>query len=356
MVNSVDILNQLTSAVITLNADLHISFLNDAAEALCRHSREYCLDQTIDTLFTELPFGNSMLEDCLRNFQAITLREVVIRPLGSQNEVHVNLAISPLNSHELLLEFEPIDRILRISLEDNLRSAQAVSQTFLRGLAHELGNPLGGIRGAAQLLHELLEERDHREYTQIILNETDRLRLLVSRMLIPSHSNQHEDFNIHEVLEQVLKVLIGDDALDFQRFSVVRHYDPSVPEIHGNKNQIIQALLNVVKNAAEALVDIDEPALTIRTGVTHQFTIGATRHPIVLQVEIQDNGPGIAPGLLSQVFFPMITTKVKGSGLGLAITQTIVGRHHGIVSCSSRPGKTSFLITLPVIHPKPDSH
>jgi two-component system nitrogen regulation sensor histidine kinase GlnL len=231
---------------------------------------------------------------------------------------------------------------MRISNEEQLLVQQQSSQELVRGLAHEIKNPLGGIKGAAQLLDLELED-DLREYTRVIIGEADRLKNLVNRLLGPNQLPKVAELNIHEVLErvrQLLKVEYGD------RLNLVFDYDPSIPSIVGDAEQLIQAILNIAKNAARELDE--EGELMFRTRILRQFTIGSQRHRLVAQIDIEDNGPGIPDELRETVFLPMVSGSAEGVGLGLSISQSLVARHNGLIEFESKPGKTVFTVYLPV--------
>ncbi|MEM8547632.1 MAG: nitrogen regulation protein NR(II), partial [Pseudomonadota bacterium] len=235
--------------------------------------------------------------------------------------------------------------LLKISREEGLISAQEATRSVVRGLAHEIKNPLGGVRGAAQLLARALPDEHLREYTSIIIEEADRLRDLVDRMLGPKRQLQVAPVNIHEVTEHV-RNLIGAEAGDATE--LLRDYDPSLPSIVGDRPQLIQAVLNIVRNAYQATEGLDHGSITLRTRSHRQFTIGTRRHRLVCRLDIEDNGPGIPEDLQHAIFVPMISSRAEGTGLGLSISQAIINRHQGLLDCTSEPGKTIFTIYLPM--------
>jgi two-component system nitrogen regulation sensor histidine kinase GlnL len=218
-----------------------------------------------------------------------------------------------------------------------------ITNNLLRGLAHEVKNPLGGIRGAAQLLARALDDARFHEYTEIIISETDRLRLLVDRMLGPSESIKLEPLNIYTVLERVRLVV---DAEAVGSVEIIRDYDPSLPEINGDRDMLVQALLNVVRNAVQA-VNRGGGTVSIKTRVQRKFTIGTTVHRLVVRIDITDTGPGVAPDIASSIFFPMVSGNAGGSGLGLPIANTLIHRHGGLIGFVSEPGNTVFTVWLP---------
>jgi two-component system nitrogen regulation sensor histidine kinase GlnL len=219
---------------------------------------------------------------------------------------------------------------------------------LVRGLAHEIKNPLGGLRGAAQLLARELASEQLADYTNVIIEEADRLRNLVDRLLSAPRRITREPVNIHEVLERVRHLV---EAESHGALSIQRDFDPSIPELHGDREQLIQAVLNVARNARQALareVPRSVPQLGFRTRAQRQFTIGSQRHRLVCQVEISDNGPGVPPELLETLFLPMVSGRADGTGLGLAIAQSIINQHQGLIECRSRPGQTTFTLLLPL--------
>ncbi|KZZ56909.1 nitrogen regulation protein NR(II), partial [Oleiphilus sp. HI0123] len=249
----------------------------------------------------------------------------------------------------LLIEMQAKDRLKRISREEQLHENQETAQILVRGFAHEVKNPLGGIRGAAQLLDAELTNPEHHEYTQIIMSESDRLRSLVDRMLGSNKALKRCETNIHEILERVHTLIHAESA---GKINIIRDYDPSIPEFLGDKSQLIQAFLNIAKNALQALSEQKDenpsPQIVLRTRTLRQFTIGHTRHRLVLKVDIIDNGPGIPKDSIQNIFYPMISGRAEGTGLGLSITQSIFTKHDGLVECESKPGKTDFIIYIPI--------
>lgn len=220
---------------------------------------------------------------------------------------------------------------------------QNAARMLLRGLAHEIKNPLGGLRGAAQLLDQELPDDELREYTRIIIEESDRLQSLVDRMLAPNKPPHKSLINIHRVLERVRQLVQVEAPVGVK---LNRDYDPSMPALYGDGDQLIQAILNIVRNAAQALGD--KGKITIRTRIHRQVTIGLNRHPLVAKIDVVDDGPGIKAELLNQIFYPMVTGRAEGTGLGLSIAQSLISQHGGLVECESKPGETIFSIFLPL--------
>ena len=248
--------------------------------------------------------------------------------------------------------FEIINKDFSHEIRERLRSQanQEVTSAFVKGLAHEIKNPLSGIRGAAQLLSQKLPQEHLNEYTDIIINQTDRLTSLVNNILGPNKMPSFELQNIHAPLESVLGLLQQD--LSESGIDLIKDYDPSIPEISIDNYLLEQSILNLVKNAKESLEEgeVFSPEIRIVTRVLRQEFLGQTQHKTVCSISVADNGPGIPKDLKDSIFFPMISSKATGSGLGLSITQGIISQHNGIIKCESEPGKTEFSILIPIKH------
>ncbi len=344
------LLDQLATAIVVLGDDLRIRFLNQAAESLFEVSRLRLVGEAHTRLFCDPAATRSELTDALTNGQGFTKRGASVRgPNGIELSVdYVVSVVLDRHDPELLIEITPLDRLMRINREDHQTSVQETTRKLVRGLAHEIKNPLGGIRGAAQLLERELATERQRDYTRVIIEEADRLRNLVDRMLGPSHLPQISAVNLHQVLERVIQLV---DAEEPGRICIRRDYDPSLPEIQADLEQLIQAVLNIVRNAQQALTHTDAPRIDLKTRVIRQFTMGNVRHRLVARIDITDNGPGIPAELFDRIYYPMISGRAEGSGLGLSITQSIVNQHHGLIECESRPGETTFTIYLPLEQP-----
>lgn len=344
--HSTMILDSLSTAVLLFDAELRLRYINSAGENLLAVSAKTVLGATAGEL---VPCPTAAVDERLRESivtrQPFTEREVEVKRPDRQ-VIRVNCTILPLQGEQtpfdLLMELQQVDRQLRIAREEYLISQHHATQALLRGLAHEIKNPLGGLRGAAQLLERELPNPGLREYTRIIIDEADRLQTLLNRMLGPNQLPQRRALNIHHVIEHVLGLVEAEFP---GGPAIVRDYDPSIPEITGDSDRLIQAILNITRNGAHA-AGLDGQ-LTLRTRVLRQFTIGSIRHRLVLRVDIQDNGPGIADDLMPRIFFPMISGRAGGTGLGLAIAQELVNQHQGLIECDSRPGCTCFYVYLP---------
>ncbi|WP_137108939.1 nitrogen regulation protein NR(II) [Pseudomonas asiatica] len=344
------LLDNLTTATLLLNAELRLEYMNPAAEMLLAVSGQRSHGQFISELFTESTEALSSLRQAVEQAHPFTKREAQLTSLTGQT-ITVDYAVTPI-LHQgqtlLLLEVHPRDRLLRITKEEAQLSKQETTKMLVRGLAHEIKNPLGGIRGAAQLLARELPEEGLRDYTNVIIEEADRLRNLVDRMLGSNKLPSLAMTNIHEVLERVCSLV---EAESQDCITLVRDYDPSLPDVLVDREQMIQAVLNIVRNAMQAISSQNELRLgriTLRSRALRQFTIGHVRHRLVARVEIIDNGPGIPPELQDTLFYPMVSGRPDGTGLGLAITQNIISQHQGLIECESHAGHTAFSIYLPL--------
>lgn len=340
------VLDSLTVAVLLFNQELRLIYLNPAAEVLFASSARQMLGAHVRDLVS-CPAGEMErdLKIALASGQPFSEREVLL-PFPDGREVTVDCTISPIRDGEgpmeILVELQQKDHQLRITREERLISQHHAARQLVRGLAHEIKNPLGGLRGAAQLLERELPDESLREYTQIIIAEADRLQALMNRMLGPNKLPKREEVNIHQILERVRQLALaesGDEAV------IRRDYDPSIPTLLGDADQLIQALLNLVRNATRA--SGSGGILILRTRILRQFTIGNQRHRLVIKIDVEDNGPGISAEVMSRLFYPMIGN-TSGSGLGLSIAQSLVNLHHGLIECTSRPGETVFSVLLPV--------
>jgi two-component system nitrogen regulation sensor histidine kinase GlnL len=243
----------------------------------------------------------------------------------------------------LLLEFLVIDRHVRIAREEALVTQQTHNRLLLRGLAHEIKNPLGGLRGAAQLLEREVDDGGLQEYTSIIIREADRLLYLLDSMLAPVSTLRSDPVNIHDPLEHVRKILLADAR---EQVTFKTDYDPSIPEQKTDRDRLTQVLLNIAINAVHAVGERGN--IVFQTRVRNNFTLGGTRHSLVTCVRIIDDGPGIAPQMLEQIFYPFVSGRHGGSGLGLSIAQQIINQLGGLIECDSEPGKTIFTVLLPL--------
>lgn len=342
------LLDNLNTAVLLLTDQLIIEYINPACENLLHISSRQAIGTPLQkVILLEQSFEQRLLK-ASKDLHPISEYETSTRlPIGRKLTIDYVLTplLQPDHSVRLMLEISHMDRHIRIAREEKLLSEQSATRNLVRGMAHEIKNPLGGLRGAAQLLERELHSEELKEYTQIIIGEADRLQALVDRMLGPNSLPMKRNTNIHQVLEHVRQLLsaeLGDD--DHTRFKL--DYDPSLPEIMADSNMLIQAALNITRNAIQALDGKGE--ITFKTRPLRHFTIGHNHYRLALQADIIDNGPGIAEELQEHVFFPMVTGRAEGTGLGLSIAQSLINQHDGLIKMHSQPGKTVFTIYLPI--------
>ena len=348
------LLENLSTAIILLDKQLCLSHINAAAESLLGLSGNRHLGEPIEKILIAADSTIVTLRETLDSGRPHTRREAILTTTsgGKIAKTTVDYTITPIEDiagNALIVEVQPIDRLLRISREETLFSAQESTHALLKGMAHEIKNPLGGLRGAAQLLEHELDNDELKEYTQIIIDEADRLRNLVDRMLGPAKPQNLSSINIHEVLERVRQLTEADAG---NRISIIRDYDPSIPNFTADPERLIQAALNITCNAVQALEskpdDGHKATITISSRVIRQFTIGGHNHKLVCRVDIRDNGPGIPYDIQDKVFIPMVSGHASNSGLGLSISQSIVNQHHGLIAFTSDVGDTCFSIYLPL--------
>lgn len=339
------ILENLNTAVLLFDDQLRLTYMNPAGEVMFAVSARHVLGLPAEDL-VPCPDLDKRLHDALTTRHPFTEREVNLL-IADGRTITVNCMVLPLHHFEappeMLMELHQVDRQLRITREEHLISQHQATQALLRGLAHEIKNPLGGLRGAAQLLESELPDKALRDYTRIIIDEADRLQTLMDRMLGPNRVLREQTLNIHHVLEHVRGLVLAECPAGPE---ITRDYDPSIPHLKADPDRLIQAFLNLLRNAVAAAGATG--LIWLRTRVLRQFTIGAHRHRLVLRVEVQDDGPGIPPELQDRIFFPMVSGQPGGTGLGLPIAQELINQHGGLIECESRPGNTQFFVYLPL--------
>lgn len=335
-----DVLDNLTTAVLVLDTSLRVCYINTATEVLFEISHRQAEHIPLQTL---LP-GEKKLVNSLRRVvstgQALIEREVRLFLPGS-GDILADCAMKMLDIDKpyVILELTQLDYQQRINRDENLHTQQQV----VRGLAHEIKNPLGGLRGAAQLLERQLDSEDLKEYTRIIITEADRLQNLMNRMLGPNQQPEKRDTNIHEVLQHVRQLV--DIEVD-ERLKFKIDYDPSIPDLYADFDQLIQIFLNIVRNAVQAMNGVG--LITLRTRIQRNITIEKRYYRMGVMVEVEDNGPGIPESLQESLFYPLVTGRADGTGLGLYLVQNLVQRNGGTVSCNSQPGRTVFSVLFPL--------
>ncbi|WP_172656540.1 nitrogen regulation protein NR(II) [Catenovulum maritimum] len=342
------IINNISSCMLILDAELKVMYANPAAENFFNLSIRRLNELSFDQLFRYSSLDLERVRQAVPTQQGFTDNEVSLVTLDEQHsmaELTFNPVIKDGNNY-LLVEIHAIDQLKRVSQESFVQSQMHASRDLIRGLAHEIKNPLGGIRGAAQLLDKMLTDNDLKECTQIIITQSDRLRNLVDRLLGPNKLPQRGLGNLHKIIEDV-RALIELETED-SKVTFARDYDPSIPDFIMDEEQIHQAFLNIARNAFQALQAQGQGKITFKTRIASQETIGGQRHKLVAIINIIDNGPGIPEHIRDTLFYPMITTKSDGTGLGLSIAQTLVNQHAGRIHCESWPGHTEFSVYIPI--------
>ena len=339
----------LATLVVVVRSDGMVLFANAALEDALGTSRRTIEGSHFPDSFTEPERLHNALHGAGSNeFAAIRYDAWLKRVAHDPLPVHVVLAQTD-KVGEVIIELLPLEAQAKQDREERLIDQAQATKELIRNLAHEIKNPLGGIRGAAQLLQMEIESRELTEYTQVIIHEADRLQTLVDRLLAP-HRRPHVvgDVNIHEVCERVRSLILAE----FPRgLEVVRDYDTSIPEFRGDREQLIQAVLNIAHNAAHALADrmaSSDAQLIFRTRIARQVTLGKQRHRLASELHVIDNGPGVLDSIKDRIFYPLVSGREGGSGLGLTLAQTFVQQHHGLIECESVVGKTDFKILIPL--------
>ncbi|WP_076415287.1 nitrogen regulation protein NR(II) [Shewanella sp. UCD-KL12] len=343
------LINNLVTAVIVIDVDLRLCYANAAAEQLLGIGSHRLTEHSLADNFQLLGVSTELLSNALRDNQGITVNTAPLVTLDNQHHT-VDITLTPLEQDQGLglLELRQVDQQRRIHQQLTLDAQQQAAQYLVRNLAHEIKNPLGGLRGAAQLLSKELQDPELNEFTDMIIEQADRLRNLVDRLLGPQKPTEHTQHNIHEVIQKVLKLVTMTLPENIQ---LKQDYDPSIPDIDMDPEQLQQAVLNIVQNAIQALEHEDpefKGAVVIKTRTQHQVTIGTQRHKLVIALSIIDNGPGIKAELMDTLFYPMVTGRDQGSGLGLSIAHNFARLHGGRIDCDSKPGLTEFTILLPI--------
>ena len=337
----------LVGAVCVLDAERIVRYLNAAAEELLGVSRRRVVGQALERVVSVDADWLHRLGAAIAADRAFTVREVALTPPHAEAPRLVDASVTPWQPAEgpalAVVELVPVDRHLRIAREESLRAQEEASRRLLRGVAHEIRNPLAGLRGAAQLLEAELETPALREYTQVIVREVDRLRDLVERMVGPVRPPERREINIHEVTEHVVQLLRAEAGPGVR---VATEYDPSIPVLRADRDQLVQALLNLARNALQAVGE--HGSVTLRTHTLRQFTVRHVRHRLVAAVEVVDDGPGIPEDLRETLFQPMVSGRAEGSGLGLTIAQSLAGRHGGLIECDTGADGTVFRMLLPL--------
>ena len=340
----------LATPVAVINGRGLVLFVNAALEDTLGQSRRALQGVHLAAYFVDKKPLEIALEGALTNEFAALRYEASLQRAHHEEVLPVHVIVAQTDqSDEVIVELLPIEQQTRQEREERLLDQAQANKELIRNLAHEIKNPLGGIRGAAQLLEMELDSKDLREYTQVIIHEADRLQTLVDRLLAP-HRRPHVvgDVNMHEVCERVRSLILAEFP---KGLKLLRDYDISIPEFRGDREQLIQAVLNIAHNAAQALTERraeGDAQIILRTRIARQVTFGKQRYRLALELHVIDNGPGVPDSIKDRIFFPLISGREGGSGLGLTLAQTFVQQHHGLIECESMPGRTDFKILIPL--------
>jgi len=333
-------LELLATAVVALDERFIVRYANPAAENLLATGAKSLIGQPFLALFSEKEALRASLQEARATHWDYAAQNVTYRRLGRE-PLPLSCVVTRIDGSglALLAELRPIEQQLRLAREERIVAGEQANRELIRNLAHEIKNPLGGLRGSAQLLERELHRPELREYTQVIIQEADRLQALMDRMLTPHRAPRIEPLSVHEVLERVRSLVNAE-------FGVVveRDYDPSLPDLVGDREQLIQAVLNIARNAAQA----GAAHIGFRTRAVRQITILRQRHRLALELQVIDDGPGVPAEIQERIFSPLVSGREGGTGLGLSLAQTYVQYHQGVIEFESRPGRTIFRILLPL--------
>ncbi len=344
------LIHSMKTAVIVVDEPLHVNYINDGGLNILETGLSQAIDRPLDEFFIPDSFNKERFINALKLGEEFTESELQLC-FKDGRSIMVDLQATLLSSDEhrsLLIEILPIDKQRKMSQETQQYAQQMAARELIRGLAHEIKNPLGGIRGAAQLLGKELTDPAHNEFTQMIIDQADRLRTLVDRLLGPNSLPQKRVCNVHEIIEKVRTVISADASYSIH---IERDYDPSIPELYADPDMLQQALLNIARNASQALksAKVERPVIGFRSRIERQCVIKGKRHNLCALISVIDNGPGVPVELKDTLFYPMVTSKQKGSGLGLSIAQTLADHHQGKIDVESFPGYTEFTLHFPIL-------
>ena len=351
-------LELLATAVVILDQKLRVEYVNAAAESLLAISGRVLQGHRFGEHFTNAGPFEEKLRHALAEEHGFWDQGLVLSR-AAHDPLEFNCIVTPTDTHGggLLIELRPIEQRLRVERDEQQLAQHLANRELIRNLAQEIKNPLGGLRGSAQLLEKELDRPELREYTQVIIKEADRLQALVDRLLTPHRLPHAVPMNLHEVCERVRSLILAEFPHGLR---IRRDYDSSIPEFRGDREQLIQAVLNIVRNGAQALLSARnsanqaaseagaEPEIRLRTRIIRQVTLARRRYRLALELQVTDNGPGIPAAIRDTIFFPLVSGREGGSGLGLTLAQTFIQQHNGVIECDSQPGRTTFKILLPL--------
>ncbi|MFO1321919.1 MAG: nitrogen regulation protein NR(II) [Burkholderiales bacterium] len=348
-------LDLLATAVMLVDDRDCLSYLNPAAENLFRASRKSMVGQTLADAFSDCRQLSAAAALARRDRCSYTQHELalVAGNGATLQKLHLTCTVTPFDVDHvtgLMIELAPLQQQLRIAREERLLDQTQANRELVRNLAHEIKNPLGALRGAAQLLERELDRQELREYTQVIMKEADRLQSLMDRMLTPHRLPRLVELNVHEVTERVRSLILAE----FPGITIERDYDISLPSLTGDREQLIQAVLNIARNAAQAMHG--HGTITFRSRIARRVTVAKKLYRLVICLDVIDDGPGIPEDIRERVFFPLVSGRDGGTGLGLTIAQTFVNQHHGLIEVESQPGRTCFTLLLPIKDTVVESH
>ncbi len=341
-----NILENLVTAVIVIEKNLTVKYVNPAATQLLNVSQSKISGSMLLTYVRELGVETSALLNSAETNQSLSINSTkLITHDGLIHTVDIMMTSLDPSAQLSLLELRQVDQQNQIYQQSNQEAQQQAAQYLVRNLAHEIKNPLGGLRGAAQLLSRELQDSEMQEFTTMIIEQADRMRNLVDRLLGPQAPTQHHFHNMHQVIEQVVQLV----SINLhQKISIKRDYDPSMPDVKMDAEQLQQAVLNIVQNAIQAL-EHNGGTITLRTRTRHQMTIGNTRHRLVSEFAVIDDGVGVPTELMETLFYPMVTGRTDGTGLGLSIAHNMARLHGGRIDCQSKPSLTIFTLFIPIL-------
>ena len=344
------LLSELNTGIVILDTSLRVKFINSSALTILDTTEKTSLGQKIDQIFYEEPESLDGLQESIDQKRSFTKTDAILN-LKRGNKVLCTYIVHPFTDNEdagLLLEIVNKEASSELIERYRMKANQQISQDFVRGLAHEIKNPLSGVRGSAQLLSNKLNDQELKEYTDIIIKQTDRLTSLVDNILGPNKKPDFQYHNIHYPIENVLNLIQNESG--YEDITITKDFDPSIPELFIDSYLIENSILNLTKNARDALMDSNTstPEINIVTRISHGEIIDGEKNSTVCKISVIDNGPGIQNEIKDSIFFPMITGKDKGTGLGLSITQGIISQHKGNIHFSSEPNRTEFFINIPI--------
>jgi two-component system, NtrC family, nitrogen regulation sensor histidine kinase GlnL len=348
-IEGTELLDGLVTSVFLLDRSLKVGYLNSAAQTLLGLGPNQALGRSIGELMRGAETLLPLFERARHGGEGVVQRELAWPSAGGVDRI-LDCAVTQITlgaENLLLLEIEDITQHRRLTRENALLAQLGGSRLMVRQLAHEIKNPLGGLRGAAQLLERELLDPALREYTRVIISEADRLTNLLDSMLGPGRPPSKQLINVHELLERVYHLLRSEAP---EGVIVDRDYDPSLPPLTVDPNHIIQAMLNLGRNAIQALSggQVHAPRLILRTRAANNVSLGAQRQKLVASIQFEDNGPGVLSEIRDTIFYPLVSGRASGTGLGLGIAQDLVSRHGGLIEFDSAPGRTIFVISLPM--------